>query len=347
MLGLAVFLSGCATPPLVSVPTITSVTPSSTGTPNYVTSYAGFEFVSVQETGQIFTYNLSSGTQVLAGPPYSTPCSEPSGMLVTPIANRTVMALVCYDTSSLLTLTVNPDGSLTPLGSVAGLPMPYPGIVLAGTDVLVPLLGAGTTNGAIAKVSIASPAAPVLLATVTLASPPSGGISNAGYLAVSGGYIFTTAGSEADPQNTSSTIQVVNETTMTLVGAPLVVPHSPQQMTIQGGVLYVTLFDVAQLESIDISNPASLHPLQIVSLSVGGQSCHPIPVVARDTTAYVGCYAEGAVQQLDISNPSEMRPAPAFSGIAYPQRFAFSGNSLLVTGAVKGGDIYQINLAGN
>jgi len=223
--------------------------------------------------------------------------------------------------------------------------MPYPGVVLAGTDVLVPLLGAGTTNGAIAKVSIASPATPVLLATTTLASPSSGGISNAGYLAVSGGYIFTTAGSEADPLSTSSTIQVVNEATMTLVGTPLVVPHSPQQLTIQGTVLYATIFDAAQLESIDISNPASLQPLQTFSLTTSSQTCHPIPVVARDATAYLGCYAEGTVQLLDVSNPSQIRHASTFPDISNPQRFAFSGNMLLATSGAKGGSVYQIDLA--
>jgi len=345
ILGLPAVLSGCATPLPITIPPITSVTPSPTGIPNSVTSFAGFEFVSVQGTGQIFTYKLSSGSQVLAGSPYATPCADPSGMVITTISNRTVMAVVCYDTASLLTLTVNPDGSLAPLGSLSGLPMPYPGIVLAGTDVLVPLLGAGTTNGAIAKVSIASPATPVLLATTTLASPSSGGISNAGYLAVSGGYIFTTAGSEADPLNTSSTIQVLNEATMTLVGTPLVVPHSPQQLTIQGTVLYATIFDAAQLESIDISNPASLQPLQTFSLTTSSQTCHPIPVVARDATAYLGCYAEGTVQLLDVSNPSQIRHASTFPDISNPQRFAFSGNMLLATSGAKGGSVYQIDLA--
>src|ERR1700735_1367537 len=62
-LGLATLLSGCATP-FIPVQTITSVIPSSTGTPNSIAVLGSYEFVSVQGTGQIFTYNISSGSQV-------------------------------------------------------------------------------------------------------------------------------------------------------------------------------------------------------------------------------------------------------------------------------------------
>lgn len=345
LLGLATLLAGCATPtPYLPPHPLTSVTPSATGTPNSVATFASYEFVSVQGTGQIFTYNLSSGLQVLAAAPYATPCVDPSGMVTAAIAGQNVMAVVCYDTGSLLTLTINADGSLSPLGSVSGLPVPYPGIALDGTNVMVPLLGTGSTNGAVAKVSIASPASPAIVATATLASPPAGGTSNAGYLAVSGGYIYATAGSEADPLLTSSTIQVVNEATMTLVGMPLIVPHSPQQVAIQGTALYVTLYDAAELESFDISNPASPYPLQIVPLVTANQSCHPIPVAVRNNLAYVGCYAEGTLQQFNIANPAQIQFEQTIAGVANPQRFAFSGDMLLATGATTGGQVYQINL---
>jgi len=138
---LSVLLSGCATPAAIAPPAITSVTPSSTGTPNSVVWFGNYEFVSVQGTAQIFTYNISSGSQVLAVPPYSTPCADPSGMVIATIAGNNVMAVVCYDTGSMLTLTVNANGSLSALGSVSGLAAPYPGIVLDGTDVLIPLFG--------------------------------------------------------------------------------------------------------------------------------------------------------------------------------------------------------------
>jgi hypothetical protein len=309
-----------------------------------VVSFGSFEFVSVQGTGQIFTYNNSSGSQVLVGAPYTTPCSDPSGMVVATIAGANVMAVVCYDAGSLLTLSVNANGTLNALGSVSGLPAPFPGIVLDGTDVLVPLFGGGSVNGAIAKVSIASPASPVIENTVTLASPVSGGIANAEYLALSGGYVYVTSGSESNPLGSSSTIQVVNEATMALVGIPLVVPHSPQQIAIAGTVAYVTLYDAAQLESIDISNPASPQPLQIVSLSVAGQGCHALPVAVENNMAYVGCYAEGVIDQLNISNPSQMQPAASLAGISSPQRLEVSGNSLLATDGAQGGEVYQINL---
>ncbi len=344
ILGLSIACSGCAAPTFPAPNPLTSVTPSATGTPNSVVTFANYEFVSVQGTGQIFTYTLTSGLQVLAGSPYATPCADPSGMVIATIAGQNVMAVVCYDTASLLTLTLNADGSLSPLGSVAGLPAPYPGIVLDGTNVFVPLLGTASTNGAVAKVSIASPISPAVVATATLASPQSGGTSNTGYLAVSNGYLYATAGSEADPQGTSSTIQVVDEATMTLAGMPLVVPHSPQQLAIQGNVLYVTLFDAAAFESFDVANPASPYPLEIASLASPNQTCNPLSIAVRNDSAYVGCYAQGTIEQLSIANPAQIQLQQSIAGIANPQRLAFSGNLLLATAATTGGQVYQLNL---
>jgi hypothetical protein len=222
--------------------------------------------------------------------------------------------------------------------------VPYPGIVLDGTSVMVPLLGSASVNGAVAKVSIASPATPAIVAQVTLASPPSGGTSNAGYLAVSNGYVYATAGSEANPQTTSSTIQVVNDATMTLVGMPLIVPHSPQQLATQGTVLYVTLFDATELESFDISSPAGPFPLEIVPAASANQTCHPLPIAVRNSVAYIGCYTEGTVEQFNISNPAQMQLQQSIAGIANPQRMAFAGDMLLATGASSGGQVYQLNL---
>jgi hypothetical protein len=339
---LVTLLSGCSTP-VIPKQTITYVTPATSGTPNSVASFGDFEFVSVQGTGQIFTYNISSGSQVLAAI-YVTPCNDPSGMVITTIAGNNVMAAVCYDTGSLLTLTVHANGALSALGAVGGLETPYPGIALDGTDVFVPLFGkSAMANGSIAKVSIASPAQPVITGTATLASPATGGFVNPGYLAVSRGDIFVAAGSESPPSDLSSTIQVVDEATMTLLGSPMVVAHSPQQIAVHGSVAYVTLFDANQLESIDISNPASLKPLQIVSLAAANASCHALPVAVRDNFAYIGCYDEGVIDQFDISDPSNMRLTKSVSGVTAPQRLLFAGNYLLVPGSVSGGQVYQID----
>ena len=341
--GLATFLSGCLTPAAFSVPAVTSITPSPSGIPNSVASFGNYEFVSVQGTGQIFTYNISSGEEVPAAV-YATPCNDPSGMAIATIAGKNVMAVPCYDTNSLLTLTVNADGSLSALGSVSGLKMPFPGIALNGTDVLVPLFGGNSANGGIAKVSIALPASPAITATVTLASPVSGGVANAEYLASSGGYIYVTSGSESNPLGSSSTVQVVNEATMTLVGSPFVVAHSPQQIAVEGTVAYVTIFDASELESIDISNPASLQPLQVMPLSAGNQSCNALPVAVQNNSAYVGCYPQGVVERVNITNPSQMQLAASLSGISFPQRLAIAGNSMLVTEATTGGQVYDIDL---
>jgi hypothetical protein len=340
---LFLLLSGCSTP-AAWVQTITSVTPSSSGTPNSVATLGNYEFVSVQGTGQIFTYNIAGGSQLLAAPPYATPCKDPSGMVLTTIAGNNVMAVVCYDTSTLLTLTVHSDGSLSALGAASGLTMPYPGIALDGTNVLVPLFGQNlVANGAVAKVNIASPTQPVITGTATLASPVSGGFVNPGYLAVAGGYVFVAAGSENAPLGTSSTIQVVNESTMALLGTPLVVAHSPQQIALHGTVAYVTFFDTPQLESIDISTPANLHPLEVASLASSNSNCHAIPIIVRDNFAYIGCYSEGVIDQFDITNPSNMRLAQSIVGIDSPQRLDFAGNYLLVSGSESGGRVYQIN----
>lgn len=343
--GLSILLAGCGGPATFSPPAISSVAPSSSGTPNSVVAFGNYEFVSVQGTGQIFTYNISSGLQVPVGAPYATPCADPSGMVVATISGSNVMAVACYDTNSLLTLTVNANGSLGALGSVGGLPMPFPGIVLDGTTLFVPLFGGTSANGGIAKVSLASPATPAIEGVVTLASPVAGGIANAEYLAIAGGYIYVTAGSESNPLGASSTVQVVNEATMTLVGSPLTVPHSPQQIAVQGNVAYVTLFDATGLESIDISNPAALQALQNLSLTAGSQSCHPIPVAVQAGIAYIGCFSEGTIERLDIANPSQMTPLPDIAGVSSPQRLALAGNSLLVTGAAPGGQVYEINLS--
>ena len=341
---LATVLSGCATP-VALVQTITSVTPSTAGTPNSVATLGDFEFVSVQGTGQILTYNISSGSQVLAVPPYATPCSEPSGMVLAAIAGNNVLAVVCYDTGSLLTLTVQANGSLTALGSVGGLAMPYPGIALDGTNVLVPLFGQSqAANGAVAKVSIAAPASPAITGVAMLASPPSGGFANPAYLAVAGGTIFVEAGSESAPEATSSTIQAIDESTMTLVGSPLVVAHSPQQIALAGSVAYVTFFDATQLESIDIANPAALQPLQVLSLAAPGQSCHALPVAVRGNFVYAGCYAEDAVDVFDIANPSNMQLAQTIAGVVAPQRLVFAGSYLLAPSSVSGGRVYQIDV---
>lgn len=341
----SILLAGCAGPAAFVPSTISSVTPSATGIPNSVIAYGSEEFVSVQATGQIFSYNLNGGEQTPVGAPYTTPCSYPNGMAATSINGTNVLVVACYDTGSLLTLTIHADGSLSALGSVSGLPMPYPGILLDGTNVLVPLFGGSSANGAVAKVSIASPAAPVIESTVTLVSPVSGGIANAEYLALANGDIFVTSGSESNPLGASSTIQVVNEATMTLVGSPFTVAHSPQEIAIQGNVAYVTIYDAAELESIDISNPASLQPLETVALSTASQTCHPLPVAVEGSFAYVGCYEEGTIERLNVSNPSQIGAAVELEGIGFPQRLEFAGSTLLATGATVGGKVYQVDVS--
>jgi hypothetical protein len=327
----AVLLGGCGAgmspaPVVAPIQAVTSVTPSATGIPLGVAVLGEYEFVSVQQTGQIFTYSVASGAQVPAVQPYSTPCADPSGMVLASIAGKNVLAVPCYDTGTLLTLNVAADGSLSALGSVSGLGTPYPGTALDGTNVLVPLFGVSqSANGGVAKIDISSPAKPVITGVATLASPGPGEFANPGALTVANGYIYVAAGAESYPLATSSTIQVVQESTMSVVGSPLVVAHSPQQIAVQGSVAFVTFYDAMQLESIDIAQPASLSVLQVYSLG----------------------NAEGAVEKLDISNPAAMATVQAIEGIAAPQAMAFAGQSLLVTSSVNGGSVYDVYVGSN
>lgn len=340
-------LTGCGSEISPSAAAVTSVVPSAAGIPISVASLGSFEFVAVQQTGQIFTYNLDSGAQVQAVPAYVTPCQYPSGMVATTISGIGVLAVVCYDTGTLLTMTIHADGSLAALGSVSGLPNPYPGIALDGTNVLVPLFGVSlVANGAVAKVDISVPLRPVVSGITPIASGASGGFSNPGFLAVSGGMIYVAAGSESGPLDTSSTIQVVNEATMTLVGAPLVVAHSPQQIAVHGQVAYVAFFDATEVESVDVSNPANLKPLQVLSLAKQ-PACHALPIVLRDTVAYVGCYAEGTIERMDVSQPGNMVPLAVIPNVKNPQDMRVDGHSLLVVGASNGGSVYQIEIGGS
>ena len=331
ILALAGALAGCGSAPMVATdpppPTnpVSSVVPSATGTPNSVTVFGGYEFVSVQGAALIATYAIGSSSQKPVAT-YATPCMDPSGMVGATIGGVNVLAAVCFDAGTIITLTIAADGSLHPLGVVYGLSEPYPEIALDGTDLYVPLFGSGPANGAVAKINLANPAAPVISGMVTLASS---------------GYVYVASGSESLPLSSSSSVQVVNEATMALVGMPFIVPHSPQQIVVAGGVAYLTLFDELAAEAIDISNPAAIKAIATASLT----NCHPIPLAVSNNVAYIGCYAERTVARLNVANPVQIATMTAISGVQSPQDMAISGNLLLATDASPGGALYSINLS--
>src|SRR5258708_40304952 len=100
VLNSAILLTGCATSvkSRQTAQSMTSVTPSPLGVPNSLASLGPYEFVSVQGTGQIFTYSITSGSQVLIEPVYHAPCIDPSGMVITSIGESNVMAEVYFVT---------------------------------------------------------------------------------------------------------------------------------------------------------------------------------------------------------------------------------------------------------
>jgi hypothetical protein len=224
--------------------------------------------------------------------------------------------------------------------------VPYPGIAADGTNVFVPTFPKSgvnivASNGGVVKVDVSNPAAPVVASTVMLASPFAGGVADASALAVSGGYIYVASGSESQPLSASSTVQVVNESTMQLLGNPLVVLHSPQQIVVSGGVAYITVYDAQAVESINVSNPASLQMLDVLSLTAQ-PGCNALALATRDTTVYVGCYGQGTVDRINASFPSLMSVSNYFSGLGAPQSMAFSGSYLFVLSSEPGGNVYQV-----
>src|SRR5258708_37027784 len=112
VLNSAILLTGCATSvkSRQTAQSMTSVTPSPLGVPNSLASLGPYEFVSVQGTGQIFTYSITSGSQVLIEPVYQAPCSDPSGMVITSIAESNVMPEVCYCNGFLLYVPLTCEG---------------------------------------------------------------------------------------------------------------------------------------------------------------------------------------------------------------------------------------------
>ncbi len=73
-ISLLALLSGCASQPSPTpAPAITSVVPSASGIPNSVAILGNFEFISVQGTGQIFTYNIATGSQIAGRPALRNP----------------------------------------------------------------------------------------------------------------------------------------------------------------------------------------------------------------------------------------------------------------------------------
>ena len=307
------------TPAPRSGPVVTSSVVSASSSPDVVTTFGSLAFVSVQGTGAIDTFDISSGTPVPVSQ-YSTPCHDPSGMVITTIADQTVMAVPCYDTDSLLTLNVAADGTLSPLGSVGGLPAPFPGTALDGTDVYIPLFGTTLTqNGSVAKVSIASPANPVVTAVTTLESPPAGGVVNPGFLALHNGYVYVAAGSENDPRGITSTLQVLRETDLTIQDV-LQVDHSPQAIGFFGDVAIATIYDAGEVQSFDVSDPTNVRLLQTLAIS----NCNPLAFAVVAQHAYVGCYEQATVQRIDVSTPSAMVYESTLSGVRFPERFAYS-----------------------
>lgn len=329
----------------------TTVQPSTTLSPNSVWVQYPFELVTVQHSGatsQLNVYNISTGVQVLVGSPTTfTGCQFLNGVVATNIAGVNVVFTVCNDNATGYAFSLSSSGVLTAIGSpMTGLTAASPGIALDpdGVHVYVPLFGVSSSaTGSIAKVLLSSTSSPTMVGSPMAVASFNGCGGTAGnssqnpaYLVVADGYGFVETGHEPTTACVlDSTIQAFNTSTMALVGSVLPVAHSPQQLSKQGSTLFASYFDALQIQSFDISNPASITSLQILSTP----SANLVPIITRGSRTFAGVQGGadvGDVYELDTSNPSDMRLIQKFTGFVDPQRFFLDGRNLFVVEAGVG-----------
>lgn len=329
----------------------TTVQPSASLSPNSVWVQYPFELVTVQHSGatsQLNVYNISTGVQVLVGSPTTfTGCQFLNGVVATNIAGVNVVFTVCNDNATGYAFSLSSSGVLTALGSpLTGLTAASPGIALDpdGVHVYVPLFGVSSSaTGSIAKVLLSATSSPTMVGSPMAVASFNGCSGTAGnasqnpaYLVVADGYGFVETGHEPTTACVlDSTIQAFNTSTMALVGSVLPVAHSPQQLSKQGSTLFASYFDALQIQSFDISNPASITSLQVLSTP----SANLVPIITRGSRTFAGVQGGadvGDVYELDTSNPSDMRLIQKFTGFVDPQRFFLDGRNLFVVEAGVG-----------
>lgn len=322
----------------------TSVVPNPTLKPNYTTVQWPYEFVSAQGTApsELHVYDISSGQQVAVGATTTfSGCASLNGIATTNIAGVNILVTTCFDNATLYTFSVSSAGVLTLLGSVSGLTNAFPGLVIVGTDVYVPLFGTTTVTGSVAKVSIATPASPTITTTRQLRDyQPCGTVAqNPQYLSYSAGYIYAQTGHLSCAND--NTLQVLDATTMTLVGTNFILPHSSGQNLIQGNIYYIAIFDSKQVQAIDITDPTG--PVTLGTITLSG-TCSANTLAAQANRLYVGCFnSTGLIKLLDVSNPGDMQELQTYTGYAFVQRFATAGRYLMATGGSSVGNSVWMN----
>jgi len=70
--------------------------------------------------------------------------------------------------------------------------------------------------------------------------------------------------------------------------------------------------------------------------------CSALALAIRETTAYMGCYGQGAVDRINVSAPVTMTETNYISGMGAPQSMTFSGSYLFVVSSAVGGNVYQV-----
>jgi hypothetical protein len=300
---------------------------ATSGNYTYLTVQAAFP-----ASGAIVILNTATNTPVMLTT-YSMPCSAPNGILI----GGSYAYVTCYDNGYLYVLSIDNTNPAAPVlavaGSVNGLQQPFPGIALAGTHVYVPSHAPGN-EGAIYRVDVSNPSAPVMdgsIATTPSISP------NAVF--VSGGYIYCACASEPS----TSYFQIFTaDGTIASVGR-VAMAHSPQRLVVRGNYAYVTNYDAALMDVVDISTPAAPAIAGTVSLS-----CYALPIVLSVSNAYVGCYSSVGVAKIDITTPTSptLISETATSGSPV-QALGLSGSYLLAAAGTTGGSFAEINLAGD
>jgi hypothetical protein len=296
-----------------------SVVPSATLTPNSIAVSGNYAYVTLQgTTGAVAVLNISANIPVPLTT-FTMPCTAPNGIRI----SGSYLYVSCYDTGTLYVLSINNANPAAPVlsvaGSVSGLQSPYPGTSLSGSELYIP-----SHSGEIFRVNVSNPAAPVIDGSVATAAGTS---PNAVYVA--GGIVYCACSSEPS----QSYFQTFTATgAMTLLGQ-VTLAHSPQRLVVSGNYAYVTNFDAAKLDIVDVTNPAAPGVLFSVALP-----CNALPIAVTADNAYVGCYSAQGIATIDITHPAAAAVLGYTATSASPvQDLALSGAYLYAVSGNAGG----------
>ena len=313
---------------------------TSNGASNMITPYLNFVYISDQGDGKVKVFDTSGGGLNLIQT-VNMSCTAPDAIVMTHAGAQAIASITCYDNKTLYTFTVGADGTLTATGGSVAIPQSmWPGSIAIGTDLFVPTNAECPATSTIYKVSVANPSSPSITGSANL-QQAAGVQQCTAYLATDGKYVYAEAGAEGGPANNSS-IQVLNPASMTWVGSPLVVAHSPQEIVLQSQYLYVSYWDALKFDVISTANPAALSVVSSVSTG-----CALIGLAVHGTRLFTGCYgASNPLLVYNISDPTNIYQQTSTGSFNAWQNLKISGSRLFGVGGDANGNLYSIDIGG-